>query len=574
MKRLLWFLLFLSTIQKVTNTTTVNKHQPKLNVLLIIADDLGIGDLSCYGNKNIKTPNLDLLASEGLKFNRIYSFPSDSGSMSAILTGQEPRKFGLVKGINKWPDFWSPSQSGGLLQQHGEKNIGRMFIENKMNSFYSGRWGLGFQPDSLPTSSGFLSFFGTPGSHSMGCSKQNHFSDSNLFWHKITDSAPILLSLTAMILISKFHSVIKLRTCILLFCMLVITIGLLRVFCWMTLFNPNACIFMENNVIMEQPYTEDVLSLRLIKNAIHFFNYRAKNNVPFLFVMSFLQPKFPHLRSSPFQNKTMSPYYDSVVELDWSIGKVLQALEKNNLKNNTLVIFVSDNAQSFTHPVTRLPLPLHHHGSNVFKANKMTIKLRGEKGSNLEGGLRIPAIMRLPGKIKSNSETNIVASLTDIYPTIMDYYNIEKTMDDRLLDGKSLYPVFDNPGLFPSSSLHDQLYHYCDTGPVGAVTVGNLKILLRNGTETDCSGPLLENPLIFNISSDPGELHPLPIKAHMPLLYHIKASLKKYEMTANLHKMKSAQYDEIPNPMDFPCVDLFDCTKTYVDDEFSTLFHE
>ncbi|XP_061174461.1 steryl-sulfatase-like [Saccostrea echinata] len=572
MKLVLWLLLCLSTIQEATNTTIVDRHLPQLNVLLLIADDLGIGDLSCYGNKNIKTPNLDLLASEGIRFNRMYSFPSDSGSMSAILTGQQPRKFGLVKGIHKWTDFWSPAQSGGLLP--GGKNIGRMFIENQMNSFYSGRWVLGFQSDSLPTSSGFLSFFGTLGSHSMGCSKQNNFSDTSLFWHKITDFAPIILSLTTMILISKFHSVIKLRTCILLLSILLTTIGLLRVFCWMTIYNPNACIFMENNVIMEQPYNEDKLSLRLTKNAVHFFNYRAKNYVPFLYVMSFLQPKFPHLRASQFKNKTKSPYYDAVVELDWSIGKVLQALEKNNMKNNTLVIFVSDNAQSFTHPVTKLPLPPHQHGSNNFKANKMTIKLRGEKGSNMEGGLRIPAIIRLPGKIKPNSETNVVTSLTDIYPTILDYYNIEKTMDDRLLDGKSLYPVFDNPSLFPSSSLHDQLYHYCDTGPVGAVTVGNLKILFRNGTETDCSGPVLEAPLIFNISSDPKELHPLPIEAHMPLLYHIKASLKKYEMTANLHKMKSAQYDEIPNPLDFPCVDIFDCTKTYDDEAFSALFHE
>lgn len=53
----------------------------------MIADDLGIGDLSCYGNKNLKTPNIDLLASEGIKFNRMYSFPSDSGGMAAILTG-------------------------------------------------------------------------------------------------------------------------------------------------------------------------------------------------------------------------------------------------------------------------------------------------------------------------------------------------------------------------------------------------------------------------------------------------------------------------------------------------------
>lgn len=489
--------------------------------------------------------------------------------------GRQPRKLGFVKGIQDWTDFWSPAQSGGLIP--GEMNLGRLFSVNHMNPFYSGKWGLGFQPDTIPTSNGFLSFYGTPTSHTVGCTrtKENNFSDTNLFWQKMAECAPIILSLAAMLLISKYHSVIKLRACILLMCLLVTGVGLLRVFCWMTIYNRNACIFMENNVIMEQPYHEDNLSLRLTKNTVHFFNYRAKNYMPFLYIMSFLQPKFPHLRSPPFKNKTKSSYYDAVLELDWSVGKILQALEKNNMKNNTLVIFVSDNAQSYSHPITKLPLPSHQHGSNSFTANKMITKLRGEKGSNMEGGLRVPAIMRLPGKIKSNTETNVVASLIDIYPTILDYYNIERTMQDRSVDGKSLYPVFDNPSMFPSSSLHDQLYHYCDTGPVGAVTVGNLKIFFRNGTETDCSGPLLETPLIFNISSDPEELHPLPVKAHMPLLYHIKASLKKYEMTANLHQMKFSQYDEIPNPFDFPCNDLLDCTKTYDQDEtFNALFHD
>lgn len=87
MKNVFLCLFCLSTLQEVTNSRHFNQNPPKLNVLLLIADDLGIGDLSCYGNKNITTPNLDLLAAEGIRFNRMYSFPSDSGSMSAILTG-------------------------------------------------------------------------------------------------------------------------------------------------------------------------------------------------------------------------------------------------------------------------------------------------------------------------------------------------------------------------------------------------------------------------------------------------------------------------------------------------------
>ncbi|XP_078316070.1 arylsulfatase D-like isoform X2 [Crassostrea virginica] len=436
MKKVVFLLLCLYGNHLASNIRHHKQNLPELNVLLMIADDLRIGDVSCYGNRNVRTPNIDLLASEGMKFNRMYSFPSDSGAMAAILEGQQPRKFGLVKSSNRtWSDFWSPAQEGGLLP--GSRNLGRVFSVNQMSSFYNGKWALGSQPDTIPTSAGFSSFF------------------------------------------------------------------------------------------------------------------------------------------APFKNRTESALYDSIAELDWSVGKVLKSLEENELKNNTLVIFVSDNAPSFIHPVTKQPLSSRYHESNMFTTKGIVKKLRGEKGSNMEGGLRVPAIMRLPGTIPPNTETSVVTSLMDIYPTILDYYKFEKTAHDRTIDGKSLYPVFMDPSLAPSSSLHDQLYHYCDLGPVGAVTVGNLKILFRNGTETDCTGPLLDNPLIYNISSDPEELHPLPLSEHMPLLYHLKASLRKYEMKANLNQVKRSQYDKFPNPFDFPCWNILDCTKTYDEYEtFNALFDE
>lgn len=489
--------------------------------------------------------------------------------------GQQPRKFGLVKSSNRtWSDFWSPAQEGGLLP--GSRNLGRVFSVNQMSSFYNGKWALGSQPDTIPTSTGFSSFFGTLMSHNVGCVRENAYTDTHFFWEILTDYSPIFISLLIIILISKYYAMIKLRTFLLLLLILVLGIGVLRVYCWMTLYNPNACILMENNVIKEQPYNEDTVSLRLIKNAMHFFKYRAKKQIPFIYVMSFLQPKFPFLTSAPFKNRTESALYDSIAELDWSVGKVLKSLEENELKNNTLVIFVSDNAPSFIHPVTKQPLSSRYHESNMFTTKGIVKKLRGEKGSNMEGGLRVPAIMRLPSTIPPNTETSVVTSLMDIYPTILDYYKFEKTAHDRsTIDGKSLYPVFMDPSLAPSSSLHDQLYHYCDLGPVGAVTVGNLKILFRNGTETDCTGPLLDNPLIYNISSDPEELHPLPLSEHMPLLYHLKASLRKYEMKANLNQVKRSQYDKFPNPFDFPCWNILDCTKTYDEYEtFNALFDE
>lgn len=93
MKRASILLFCLVLIRLASNTRQFKQNLPQLNVLLMIADDLGIGDFSCYGNKNIKTPNIDMLASEGIRFNRMYSFPSNSGGMAAILTGTRVMRY-------------------------------------------------------------------------------------------------------------------------------------------------------------------------------------------------------------------------------------------------------------------------------------------------------------------------------------------------------------------------------------------------------------------------------------------------------------------------------------------------
>ena len=87
MKKVVFLVLYLYGNHLASNIRHHKQNLPELNVLLMIADDLGIGDLSCYGNRNVRTQNIDLLASEGMKFNRMYSFPSDSGAMAAILEG-------------------------------------------------------------------------------------------------------------------------------------------------------------------------------------------------------------------------------------------------------------------------------------------------------------------------------------------------------------------------------------------------------------------------------------------------------------------------------------------------------
>lgn len=125
------------------------------------------------------------------------------------------------------------------------------------------------------------------------------------------------------------------------------------------------------------------------------------------------------------------------------------------MKNNILVIFVLDNVLSFIYLVNKFLLFLKYLELNIYIVNKIVIKLRGEKGLSFEGGLRVFVIMRLFGIILENVELNVVILLMDIYFIVLDYYNFEKIVYDRVIDGKSLYFVFKDLNFFFFNLFYD-----------------------------------------------------------------------------------------------------------------------
>ena len=490
------------------------------------------------------------------------------------VAGKEPKRLGLVKGEKGHSSFTSPSQTGGI--PYGHATLQRLFYMNKLKTFFHGKWNLGFTKNKIPTAIGFQSFFGTLMSHGVSCSsdEEEKYTDSDYFWDLVKENLPYTVSLIVIVLVSKYYKIIGKKIFALFFIISLCAVFAIRMHCWSLSYNPSSCIFMENNVIQEQPYKDDKITLRITDQAVRFMKYRAKAVQPFLYVMSFMQPKFPSARSYMFRNRTGGgAYSDAVHEMDWSVGKILKALEEMQLHENTLVIFLSDNSPSCVHPVHGEPLKEHQCGKSELTLNDGTkVKLKGEQGSNFEGGLRVPAIIRFPGKTKPNTVTDVVASVMDVYGTVLDVFKFHKEHTEKYIDGISLIPVMENPKLKPSNTIHDRLYHYCDTKEISAVTVGNLKFHLRNGTSTDCSGPLLKIPLLYNISGDPGETTPLPVKDYAQLLYHIKASIKKYEITSDIVKVTS-QFDEKPNFLHFPCVDL-PCVKEYnVKEDFNSIIY-
>lgn len=120
-----------------------------------------------------------------------------------------------------------------------------------------------------------------------------------------------------------------------------------------------------------------------------------------------------------------------------------------------MVIFVLDNVLSFIYLVIKFLLFLKYLELNIYIVNKIVIKLWGEKGLSFEGGLRVFVIMRLFGIILENVELNVVILLMDIYFIVLDYYNFEKIVYDRVIDGKSLYFVFKDLNFFFFNLFYD-----------------------------------------------------------------------------------------------------------------------
>ncbi|OWF42187.1 arylsulfatase A-like [Mizuhopecten yessoensis] len=551
----------------------------KPSVIILIADDMGIGDLSCYGSTAVKTKNIDRIAEEGMKFNRMYSMASDTGTMSAIISGMYPVRKGLGKGALGWSSFWSLAQSGGLRVE--DPNIASLYASSSMKyqTVFMGRWdlGAGSQGEQLPGSTGFVSFYGTPMSHGPGCSSNTvfRFTDWDFFLLILRQNQIVVLSVAIACIVPRLFGVKREVSLILLIVIGGLSLLVLRTYCWLGPLSQSSCVLYRDNVISEQPYQDDKMTQRITLEAVNYLKFRRSET--FFLMVSYLQPKYPAFSSEQFKNKSgISPYYDAVLEIDWSVGKILQTLEKEGISKETAVIFLSDNGPQFTDLFTGNKIHRSMTGQGVLHRGREKISLKGEKGSPYEGGIHVPAVMRWPGHISPNSDTDVVTSVLDIFPTVIDITNIKKKYQFHKLDGESLVPLFENPKQ-KSDAIHSHLFHICDltkSGSDWAVTVGDMKVHFTDCKLKDCKSP--KTTFIYNISADPGETVALPVKDHAGLLYNIQLDMARSNlMLGSLNTAVTSQFDEIPYPWNFPCATykLLFCHKELDHKEnFNSLF--
>jgi arylsulfatase len=256
-------------------------------VVIIFADDMGYGDVGCFGAKDIATPNLDRMATEGMRFTRFYvAQPVCSASRAALLTGCYPSRVGIQGALG-------PRSKVALSR--AETTIADLLKTQGYATAIFGKWHLGDHPEFLPTRHGFDEYFGLPYSNDM--------------WPFHPDFVDLPL-----------HSPKRANN------------------------YPDLPLFQNDRVIKAKvtPADQAYLTTWYTEHAVKFI---AQNRArPFFLYLAHNMPHVPLYVSGKFKGKSGRGLYgDVIMEIDWSVGQVLAALKKNGLDDRTLVIFTSDN---------------------------------------------------------------------------------------------------------------------------------------------------------------------------------------------------------------------------------------
>jgi arylsulfatase A len=412
MKRILcsFFLLALSAACKLAEEASPP------NVVIIYADDLGYGDLGCYGHPNIATPKIDRLAAEGIRFTSFYVAASVcSPSRAALLTGRYP--------IRNSPYNFGPESKDGLPLE--EVTLANVLKEKGYSTHAIGKWHLGHQAEYLPTSRGFDTFYGLPYSNDM----------------------------------------------ILPWCP------------WLTE-QDRLFLYENDNPTLEIGYDQKTLTTDYTHRAIDLIE--QNKNQPFFLYFAHSMPHLPISTSPAFEGNSEGGLYGDVIQtIDWSVGKVLEALEKNNLRENTLVIFSSDNG-----PWNDLPERMLQKGVAPWHSGSTGL-LRGSKATTYEGGFRVPAIVSWPGKIKKATVNRAPFNTMDLFVTISSL--TQATIpQDRVIDGRDISAVLTGQ---KKQWDEETPFFYCSGKKLQAVRKGEYKLRINQQ----------EGVQLFDLKNDPGE---------------------------------------------------------------------
>lgn len=395
------------------------------NIVLIVADDVGWGDLGVYGGgegRGIPTPNLDRMADEGITFFDFYGQPSCTPGRAAIQTGRNPNRSGMTT-------VSFQGQGGGL--PHAEWTLASVLKQAKYNTYFTGKWHLGEADYALPNAQGYDDM------KYVGLYHLNAYTYADPKWFPDMDeqTRAMFAKVTRGMLSGKAgekpHEDFKVN---------------------------GEYVDTPDKGVVGIPFLDRYIE----KASLDDIDDAAKKGQPFFVSINFMKVHQPNLPAPEYIGKSMAKtkYADSLVELDARVGHVLDKLRQKGLDKNTLVIFTTDNGA----------------WQDVYPDAGYT-PFRGTKGTDREGGARVPCIAWWPGKIKPHQRNYDILGGLDFMATFAKLAGIDLPKNDR--EGKPI--IFDSYDMTPvlfgtGKSKRNEWFYFTENELTpGAVRVGRFK---------------------------------------------------------------------------------------------------
>lgn len=493
------------------NQSEEKKAFTKPNIIYILADDLGYAELGCYGQQKIETPNIDALATNGIRFTQHYAgAPVCAPSRCVLLTGKH-LGHAQIRGNDEWAergDVWNfeamakdPNLEGQRPLKRGTITIGSLLQGAGYKTGIVGKWGLGAPlTEGIPNKQGFDFFYG------YNCQRQAHTFFPVHLWK---DTTKVLLH----------NKMVPPRT---------------KLPPGTDLYNPESysdywltdysAELMQKEVVnfikanKEQPFFMYYATpiphtpIQAPKRWVDYYLKKFGDEEPYDGNKGYFPHRYPH-----------AGYAAMVSYLDEQVGEIVATLKELGLYENTIIMFSSDNGPTYVGGTD----------SHWFdSARPFKSEAGWGKGNVTEGGIRVPMIAQWPGKIKAGTETNLISAFYDVLPTVCDIAGI--TIPDDT-DGISFLPqLLEKKG----QKEHGYLYwEFPESGGQQAVRMGKWKGIRKNIKKDSLRIQL------YNLEEDIRELNDVSVQ-NPELVKKIEDIFEKEHSPAEIEKFNIKQLND------------------------------
>jgi len=422
----------------------------KPNVILIITDDMGWGDPGSYGfDRGIKTPNLDQMAGEGVRFTNWYGEASCTPGRAAIQTGRLPIRSGLTIALG-------PGAKNMLRKEN--RTIAEFYRDNGYQTYFSGKWHLGDVEESYPINHGydemknFVAYYA--GIYA--------YTDADLHPSFPRDNKKFMTAYNKMVNDGEWEGKVG-----------------------------------EKPKRVTEHFGYDGLGTidgDQTRNALAYIKKHAKDKKPFFMDINFMKFHQPNNPSKEFAGKSKQGiYYDAVMEVDSYIGQIMDSLREHGIDKNTIVVYTTDNGPWLDAAPDAGYTPF-----------------RGAKGTPFEGGFRVPAFIWAPGRLAPGQVEHAMFSHQDIWPTTAGLAGLTPPPHGEWQDENGVPIYFD--GIDQSAYLMRktdkeprQMFAYILSTKLGALRVNDWKF--HYSIQDAWLGPTLPLAMasVYNLKMDPGE---------------------------------------------------------------------